>query len=102
MNNPTASLEVLAGYRRAIAEAGDTKWLSAQRTGSVLRLTGMLREVNRILHRLAPDFPLIKATTLAEHRSALAIVTKAEQSILIPSTVLAQLKLSDIPVTLRS
>jgi len=99
MNNPTVSLEVLAAYRRAITDANNTKWLSAQRAGSVLRLNGMLREVNRILRNLAPDFPLIKATTLTEHRSALAIVMKAEQSILIPSTVLEQIKLSDIPVT---
>ena len=74
----------------------------AQRTGSVLRLNGMLREVNRVLHRLAPDFPLIKATTLTEHRSALGIVMKAEQSILIPSTVLEQLKLNALPVTLSA
>jgi hypothetical protein len=60
---------VLADYRRAVADANNTKWLSAQRTGSVLRLNGVLREVNRILRNLAPDLPLIKATTLAEHRS---------------------------------
>lgn len=69
---------VLADYWQAVVDAGREHSLSAQRSDAVAALNTKLPAVNRVLRELAPDLPLIKATTLAQHGSARRVLDKAE------------------------
>jgi hypothetical protein len=70
--------KVLAGYWQAVIDAGSERWLSAQRSGAVAALNSKLPAVNRILLDLAPDLALIAAASLGQHRSARAVLDRAE------------------------
>jgi CYTH domain-containing protein len=69
---------VLADYRQAVVDAGRERPTSVQRSDAVAALNSKIPAVNQVLRELAPDLPLIKATSLTQHRSARAILDKAE------------------------
>ncbi len=89
--------KVLADYWQAVVDAGRTRWLSAQRSDMVESLNSKLPAVNHILRDLAPDHPLITASNLGQHRSARAILDKAE-AILSAWEMLDQARIGESPV----
>jgi hypothetical protein len=91
--------KVLADYRQAVIDARLTPWLSAQRSDAVEDLNGRLPAVNQILRDLAPDLPLIAASNLGQHRSAGAILDKAE-AILDAWEMLDQARIGGSPALL--
>jgi hypothetical protein len=70
--------DLLADYWQAVVDAGRERSLSVQRSDAVAALNTKIPAINHVLRELAPDLPLIKATSLTQHRSARAVLDKAE------------------------
>jgi hypothetical protein len=88
--------QVLADYWQDVMDTTRTRWPSAQHSDAVAALNSKLPAVNHILRDLAPDHPLISASNLGQHRSARAILDKAE-AILSTWEMLDQALIADSP-----
>jgi hypothetical protein len=72
------------------------RWPSGERSDAVEALNRKLPAVNQILRDLTPDHPLISASDLGQHRSALAILDKGE-AILSAWEMLDQARIGESP-----